>query len=75
MGEGLMAVIIVSATRQKNVRQKNTGQNGVLYFSVSHFSVCSDSVAETMIEAILIAVDLSRSIPYFQLPMRMNGAQ
>jgi hypothetical protein len=38
-----MALIIVSAIRQKNVRQKNRR----LHFSVLHFSVWLVSVAET----------------------------
>jgi hypothetical protein len=40
-------LIVVSATRQKNVRQKNKR----CHFSVLHFSVWSVSVAETTIKA------------------------
>jgi hypothetical protein len=45
----LTALVVVSATRQKNVRQKN----GVPYFSVLHFSVWLVSVAELVIETSL----------------------
>jgi hypothetical protein len=46
-----MALIIVSATRQKNVRQKNKECVCLLHFSVSHFSVWLVSVAEMTTEA------------------------
>jgi hypothetical protein len=45
------ALIIVSATRQKNVRQKNEECVCLLHFSVSHFSVWLVSMAETTTEA------------------------
>ena len=45
--ETMKALIVVSATRQKNVRQKNKR----CHFSVLHFSVWLVLVAETTIKA------------------------
>jgi hypothetical protein len=54
---GQWALIIVSATRQKNEEDRR-----ILYFSVSHFSVWSVSVAKTTTEA-------GQCIKGFRLPV------
>src|SRR5215510_2070499 len=62
-----LAVIIISATRQKDVRQKNKN----CHFSVSHLSVWWPGVAETMIKA----TAFGRNCKAFVLSLATNRPQ